>query len=643
MRASYRLSFILLMSLLISKGLLAQNDSVGALSLTENSRIKSYIQNDSIIRDFRCIEINLSDLAEANQANPRTIDLSIESEDNSSMTMKLKKVRQRRDSIRVTTSGGRVYYYKNPPVYRGFIEGQERSKASLIIRDSSIFGFISTDNGNIVIKKIESVENIGSDKYVMYNDRDFYKQNPFICGTEDNDNDLIRQLSGKKGNDKVQTELDCIEIDIYFECDFQMYLDKGSSVQSVVDYVHDFFNEAQVLYETIDVKLNIQDIFVWEEDDPFQYSSEDVALYSFKNYRGYFNCDKAMLLSTVVNDLGGKADGIGSDWAFAKIFNSYQEFPTFSWTIFVVAHELGHNLGSPHTHWCYWPNGPIDNCHKPEGQCNCGPEPTNGGTMMSYCHRTFAPGSRCTTKLYGINFNNGFGYYPGEAIRNHILNYGRRYTRLYFQNETVSNPTETIYETPIEIWAGNQVKAGHPQGDYIVDYIDENNYGNIIFKAGHEIRLRYGFRAKQGCLFKAQIVTSLFDNCFDELPPNIVQIVKTDEEEQTSSSKINKLKFEHEDLIDTIIYQNGINIKIFPNPVSILIKIEIYLNSVNSKQFTIQLQNCLGISVKEINCSDVKQGLKTLEFDVSSLPSGIYFLTLKSGGQAVTKQFVVVR
>lgn len=53
----------------------------------------------------------------------------------------------------------------------------------------------------------------------------------------------------------------------------------------------------------------------------------------------------------------------------------------FAWDTYVVAHELGHNVGSPHTH-CYRP--PIDCC---QTQCvGCTQVVAQQSTIMSYCH-----------------------------------------------------------------------------------------------------------------------------------------------------------------------------------------------------------------------------------------------------------------
>src|SRR5690606_19866260 len=94
--------------------------------------------------------------------------------------------------------------------------------------------------------------------------------------------------------------------------------------------------------------------------------------------------------------------------------SSFQNYPTYNWTVLVLTHELGHNIGSPHTHSCSWPGGAIDDCYEVEGGCSPGPDPgPAGGTIMSYCHLSGNP---------GINFANGFGTLPGNRIRNRVTN-----------------------------------------------------------------------------------------------------------------------------------------------------------------------------------------------------------------------------
>jgi hypothetical protein len=97
----------------------------------------------------------------------------------------------------------------------------------------------------------------------------------------------------------------------------------------------------------------------------------------------------------------------------------------------VITHELGHNMGSPHTQSCSWPGGAIDNCYTTEGGCALGPAPTNGGTIMSYCHLTG----------YGINLANGFGPLPGQKIRNFVRNNSCINPGIYFET-TFQNVTE---------------------------------------------------------------------------------------------------------------------------------------------------------------------------------------------------------
>ncbi len=142
-----------------------------------------------------------------------------------------------------------------------------------------------------------------------------------------------------------------------------------------------------------------------------------MALYNFALARGNkINADLGQLLTYGGSARGGLAY-VGTlcypsySFSYANINDTYAEFPTYSWTVMVMAHELGHNLGSQHTQWCGWQGGPIDNCARAEGSCTTvGPAPVDGGTIMSYCMGS----------PYGVKFSNGFGPLPGGVIRNMV-------------------------------------------------------------------------------------------------------------------------------------------------------------------------------------------------------------------------------
>ncbi|MBK7936882.1 MAG: fibronectin type III domain-containing protein [Lewinellaceae bacterium] len=292
--------------------------------------------------------------------------------------------------------------------YRGLVKGRSGSLASVSFFETGVMAMINDGNDVFQLGQLED----DPGRYILYRVRDLKAASPFTCFTEDE--------SAVPGEESVADDrgVGCKTVQVYFECDYKMYVDKGSSTTNVTNYVTGFFNQVATLYANENVGIAISQIYVWTSSDPYaSYGSTSSVLNAFRATRGTnFTGNLAHFLST--RNLGGGIAYLDvicfKNYAHgvSAINNSYQNVPTFSWTVEVVTHELGHNLGSWHTHSCNWPGGALDNCYTPEGGCASGPAPSNGGTIMSYCHLT----------SYGINFNNGFGSVPGNRIRTQVQN-----------------------------------------------------------------------------------------------------------------------------------------------------------------------------------------------------------------------------
>lgn len=313
------------------------------------------------------------------------------------------------DDFRVVTSESNEKAVEIDPGfhYSGVVKGDPHSLVAVSLFKDELIGMISINNENVVI--MPDKRSSDEDRYILYNDRDIMADIPFNCEALSHPEMKASPYSG-------QTESsNCVEV--YLECDHALFNNKGG-LTNTVNWITSVYNNVATLYSNENINTSISEIFVWTTPDSYSTSSSYTALTQFRNLRRTYNGDLAHLAA-----LGGRGTG-GIAWldvlcsshgyAYSNINSTYNNVPTYSWTVMVMTHEMGHNLGSNHTHWCGWTGGALDNCYSPEGGCSRGPAPTNGGTIMSYCHLT----------SYGINFNNGFGTQPGDKIRSEVAGAG---------------------------------------------------------------------------------------------------------------------------------------------------------------------------------------------------------------------------
>lgn len=378
------------------------------VALFQRSTDRSDLSN--ALEEASVLSIKLQEQNNLLQTAPPALLFALPAADGSELELELAQVEILAPDFFVSTNvQDRVDYHPGLH-YRGIVRGNPNSVAAISVTDSGVMGMIANESGTYELGQMED----GSGRYVFYKTEHLKAQSPNNCFTDD----TAVSAGGQSEPAAGDRGIGCKTVQVYFECDYRLFTDKGSNTTNVSNYVTSLFNQVATLYANENIGIAISQIYVWTSTDPYTgYNSTSSVLNAFQQTRGTnFNGNLAHLLST--RSLGGGiayVDVICSkSYAFgvSAISTTFQNVPTYSWSVEVVTHELGHNLGSWHTHSCNWPTGALDNCVSPEGSCSPGPAPTNGGTIMSYCHLT----------SYGINFNNGFGPAPGARIRDKVSN-----------------------------------------------------------------------------------------------------------------------------------------------------------------------------------------------------------------------------
>lgn len=231
--------------------------------------------------------------------------------------------------------------------------------------------------------------------------------------------------------------------DIAIDCDYEMYANKfASDLPSLTSYVLTVLGTVSLIYERdCEFTLRFPYLNFWTvSTDPYTAANTATQLPEFRTYWVNNNAGISRSLAHLISGraLGGGIAYIGAvcggfGYGVSAIDAVYS-YPTntSTWDVNVLAHELGHNFGSYHTHSCQWaaegfiPAGAtLDTCQASEGGCNVATNrlPPGKGTIMSYCHLIsgVANGIRldfhptCITKMRTVSTNAGCATSPAVA------------------------------------------------------------------------------------------------------------------------------------------------------------------------------------------------------------------------------------
>lgn len=370
----------------------------------------------AVVRDATFAAIDTQTLQSIVTEAPETFSLSVPY-DNAVVKIQLYKVDIFAPGFHVDTDQQQNIAFIKGIHYRGIIEGNSRSVASFNFFESEMNGIISSaEFGNLVVAKQLRED---STTYIIYSDANLLIPNNFTCHTQDPE-DVAPQPT-TQGEQNVQSAR-CVTM--YFEIDYDIFQQNNNSTEQTGIWMTSVYNNVQTLFNNDGISTALKSFYIWTTDDPYEGDASSDYLGQFGAMRPVFDGDLGQLVGIDPGGLGGVAvtiAGVCSDnnFSYSDVFLDYANVPIFSWTVQVITHELGHLLGSPHTHGCYWNgnNTAIDGCGSSqgyvEGNCSQGPIPTSSvkGTIMSYCH---------LVPNVGINFNNGFGPQPKQRILNHV-------------------------------------------------------------------------------------------------------------------------------------------------------------------------------------------------------------------------------
>lgn len=404
----------------------------------QDLRIIKPSQEFKLQKDIHSFDFSSEKLEEIIYSKSTQLSLEVELPNRPISKLNLVRTKTFDNTIFLDADGNRVVF--EPLIYTGHIENT-KSLVSLTFTSEGVIGIVSVEgkNWNLDIR-------LDSKKQLVFTDDIVPAGFTGNCGFKDFGEDFIvnplssNDLSSKPSAKDKSAALSVV--DVYLEADYETFLDFNSDTTAALNHVTSLMATVNMLFNGAEIDLNFPEIKLWTSTDPYDTSganSSGEVLDRFKcALDGNYNGRLAHLLTTM-NGFGGIAYRKSSCpynrplYGFTGIATNFNpDLNVYSYSVHFIAHELGHNLSSHHTHACQWnsDNTQIDDCGNRRSTSNNSDSNCNGiiddqeeaegsdcfdidnpilptkGTIMSYCHA-----------VSGIGVDLALGFHPQVANR----------------------------------------------------------------------------------------------------------------------------------------------------------------------------------------------------------------------------------
>jgi hypothetical protein len=284
----------------------------------------------------------------------------------------------------------------------GSVEGADRSKVMLSRSDAGILGFVQDERGTAVIASDGPGRDGPTVSYALNEvPPGTFRWKPWLCEA------LVPEgADGRAPRDAAAPLMaePCRQIRVAVETDNELYQRFGGAINpaaAAAAYVGTLFAGIREIYQSdLQILPHVSYLRLWPTaDDPWSGASTGAQLNQLRSYWLGNMAGEGRELTAMLSTrgLGGGVAWLSAacstQWGYSVSADLAGSFPYplvnndwGNWDIMVTSHEIGHNVGSPHTH-DYCPV-PADSC-APDGyfgQCQSQQACDAAGTIMSYCH-----------------------------------------------------------------------------------------------------------------------------------------------------------------------------------------------------------------------------------------------------------------